>query len=101
MYKDKVAFSIDPCDGQTLYGCIRATHTAGQFLSFDYPAAGAGMHRSHRTRFTMGFGTVFHRAATEIVALHRACKAFAAADAAYVYQISGSKYVGFDYVTRF
>ena len=49
----------------------------------------------------MGFGTVFHWATTEIVALHRACKAFAAADAAYVNQISGCEYVGFDYVTRF
>jgi len=49
----------------------------------------------------MGFGTVFHWATTEIVALHRTCKAFAAADTAYVNQISGCEYVGFDYVSRF
>ncbi len=101
MYKDKVAFSINPCNGQRLNGSTLATHAARQFLAFDYPAAGAGMHRSHRTRLTMRFGTVFHRATAEIVELNGACKAFAAADTAYVNQISGCEYVGFDYVTRF
>ena len=49
----------------------------------------------------MGFGTVFHRPATEIVELNGACKAFAAAYATYVNQISGCENIGFDYVTRF
>jgi len=54
------------------------------------------MHRTHGTRFTMGFGTVLHRTTSEIVALNSACKAFTAGNTGCINQFSSSKNVSSD-----
>ena len=101
MNQDEVAFRIDFRDGQMLNRCVLAAHTARQLLAGFHTTAGAGTHGANGTRFAMGLGTVFHRAASEIMKFDRACKALAAGYAADVDDFTGCKDIGFDYVTNF
>ena len=59
------------------------------------------MHRTIRTGFTMGLGTVFHRTTCKVVALDRTSEAFTAGNADSIHQITGCENISRNLVANF